>query len=509
MHGLIALFTLSIATAGPLAQAQQFAYHNHANSIRHVRRHHARAAAAVLEAEPLVERDCEDDDNDSSSSCTYGQWNCDGNTLQRCFNDKWNDIQECSGDNVICSASADQPIGCVWTWSVSPSATTSGSTTKPSTGAAVTVSNSTDTDDCDEWETVECDADGTNCTEVTESATPGAKPTSVSGGGVNPNITATITASVTGSTKGHHGSATSTAAGTNSTGVTNSTGPVGGGNPSTSAPHYVIYADNWLDRMPSASELTSYNRFILAFWMTQPGPVDNAQAWTQFSPDYRQQVLDEYHAAGISLMVSAFGSTDSPTSSGADPTDVATRLAQFVKDYNLDGVDIDYEDMNAMNNNQGEAWLIPFQQTLRSLLPAGQYLISHAPVAPWFTTANVYASGAYLAVNAQTGDGIDFYNVQFYNQGNIYVDCTSLMTNSGSDWPNTSVMQINSAGGVPLDKIVVGKPMDSGAADNGYMDPSSLAQCIADGVASGWNGGVMFWEWDAGSSNSVMLTVKG
>jgi hypothetical protein len=72
---------------------------------------------------------------------------------------------------------------------------------------------------------------------------------------------------------------------------------------------------DWLSSMPAASDLSSYNRFILAFWMAQRGAVDNAQAWEQFDADYRQQVLDEYHAAGIALMVSAFGSTGRPASS--------------------------------------------------------------------------------------------------------------------------------------------------------------------------------------------------
>lgn len=48
-------------------------------------------------------------------------------------------------------------------------------------------------------------------------------------------------------------------------------------------------------------------------------------------------------AAGIKLIVSAFGSTEAPTSSGTDPTDVANTIASFVKTYNLDGVDVDYE----------------------------------------------------------------------------------------------------------------------------------------------------------------------
>jgi hypothetical protein len=66
--------------------------------------------------------------------------------------------------------------------------------------------------------------------------------------------------------------------------------------------------------MPSVSDLGEYNRFILAFWMSSSGPVDNALAWAGFSDSDRQQVIEEYHAAGIALMVSAFGSTGKPAS---------------------------------------------------------------------------------------------------------------------------------------------------------------------------------------------------
>lgn len=109
--------------------------------------------------------------------------------------------------------------------------------------------------------------------------------------------------------------------------------------------------------------------------------------------------------------------------------------------YGLDGVDIDYEDMDAMNGNKAEAWLIrrstarsarivlaltlsAFQIELRRLLPS-PYIISHAPVAPWFTSLNVYQSGAYVNIHKQVGSTIDFYNIQFYNQGvGVYTDCT-------------------------------------------------------------------------------------
>ena len=42
-------------------------------------------------------------------------------------------------------------------------------------------------------------------------------------------------------------------------------------------------------------------------------------------------------------MVSAFGSTDIPTTTGADPVATANTMAAWVKQYQLDGIDVDYE----------------------------------------------------------------------------------------------------------------------------------------------------------------------
>ena len=42
-------------------------------------------------------------------------------------------------------------------------------------------------------------------------------------------------------------------------------------------------------------------------------------------------------------MVAAFGSSDTPTTSGADPTDTANTMAAWVIEYGLDGIDVDYE----------------------------------------------------------------------------------------------------------------------------------------------------------------------
>lgn len=709
MHSFaIALFSLLIlqVSAGP-----------HDSRVRTVlrRRHHARVSAAG----PVTREAGSENEERGSTTCTYGSWQCSGAELQRCWNDDWHVIQNCTGDNIICSTDTRAAPGCIWTWSLPslnstyssessndtlsigsettnstliassvngsssvsntppparnssaqttsstniylnatttddgdedgddcddgddestpssvesiavPSPTFSSLQTTSSSNTSVTSTNNGDNDgdyDCGDMgddepaaastalavalptatstsstltnstngymngtsidagddEGYDCDGGGddgddeTSATITPVSVTASATSTVVSsivGGqlyaGQNASevtsfvtvsgstkhhavststtdddswaasstdswatvsATASVTASVNvsvstfengsssvatlASTSKHHakgnGSATTTtsvalpsiSAETNSTSGTTSSTPG-----SYSAPHYVIYADNWLESMPSADTIGQYNRFILAFWMSNQGAVDDVDAWQQFDASYRQQILQEYHDSGIALMISAFGSTDSPTTNGADPTNTAQQLAEFVKNYGLDGVDIDYEDMTAMNSNQAEAWLITFQAELRRQLPS-PYIISHAPVAPWFTSASDYSSGAYVSIHQAVGDTIDFYNVQYYNQGDVYLDCGSLITNSGDSWPSTSVMEINSYAGVPLDKIVIGKPLDSGAADNGYMDPSTLAQCVTQANSLGWNAGVMFWEW-TDDAPSVIATVR-
>jgi hypothetical protein len=60
------------------------------------------------------------------------------------------------------------------------------------------------------------------------------------------------------------------------------------------------------------------------------------------------------------------------------------------------------------------------------------------------------------------------------------------LTKSSSTWPGTSVFEIAQFG-VPLDKIVIGKPASSADASNGYMSPGQLAQCVQQAKAKNWS----------------------
>ncbi|OSD02935.1 glycoside hydrolase family 18 protein [Trametes coccinea BRFM310] len=273
-----------------------------------------------------------------------------------------------------------------------------------------------------------------------------------------------------------------------------------------SGPRFVIYSDKWVSGItgpPPVSEIQGYNVFALSFLLTS-GPADKALEWTQLDASDRSTVKSQYAAAGVSLIVSAFGSTDAPTSSGADPTSTANTMAAWVKQFDLDGIDVDYEDFNAMDKSDGsaESWLATFTQQLRTQLPQGQFILSHAPVAPWFSVNNLFAAGAYLKVDETVGDLIDWYNVQFYNQGTTeYTTCDNLLNTAGGDWPGSAVFEI-AASGVDLDKIVIGKPgLSAGDASNGYIAPDTLATCVAQAKAKGWDAGVMVWEFpDAAAS---------
>lgn len=85
-------------------------------------------------------------------------------------------------------------------------------------------------------------------------------------------------------------------------------------------------------------------------------------------------------------MVSAFGATGTPTTDGIDAKAFAKEVSDWVIANELDGVDCDYEDVQALDAGTSTAWLIgkcsrtallisDFTTALREALP--DKLISH------------------------------------------------------------------------------------------------------------------------------------
>ncbi|KAJ2958604.1 hypothetical protein NQZ79_g5772 [Umbelopsis isabellina] len=281
---------------------------------------------------------------------------------------------------------------------------------------------------------------------------------------------------------------------------------------STSGSKFVTYIDNTSGSttaasfaVPGSAPANDYNVIILGFWLDS-GLYDSGYSWSQLDSATRQTYIDAIHASGKKILISAFGAAEWPTSAGVDPTTSAQNLAAIVKEYGFDGADIDWEDNNAMDAGTGEAWLITFQNALRAELPEGQYLVSHAPQAPYFIIDTAqYPNGAYQKVNSEVGSSIDWYNTQFYNQGSSSYDtCTLLLTASGGAFPGTSLFEIINTG-VSASKLLVGKPATAAGADNtGYMAPSALAACLQQASAKGWDAGVMLWQYTLDTSGSII-----
>lgn len=65
----------------------------------------------------------------------------------------------------------------------------------------------------------------------------------------------------------------------------------------------------------------------------------------------------------------------------------------------MDGIDLDWEDNAAMENGTGEQWLVRCTKAIRNVLPKGQYILTHAPQAPYFVGKSHYKNGGYLTVD--------------------------------------------------------------------------------------------------------------
>eukprot|EP01123_Difflugia_compressa_P013556 TRINITY_DN6353_c0_g1_i1.p1 TRINITY_DN6353_c0_g1~~TRINITY_DN6353_c0_g1_i1.p1 ORF type:complete len:333 (-),score=55.65 TRINITY_DN6353_c0_g1_i1:16-987(-) len=292
---------------------------------------------------------------------------------------------------------------------------------------------------------------------------------------------------------------------------------------SSSAGNYVTYIDafnSWWPPtaiaaglgIPGYAHNSSYNVINLSFWMTS-GSADAALVWEQAytyvssqnpwgssTQEVQAAWLKLYHNKGIKVLISAFGATEFPTSAGVDPVQCCTNLGNFVIQNQLDGVDLDWEDNDAMDAGKGEAWLITCTQTLRSILPKEKgYIISHAPQAPYFMGTSKYPNGGYLTVDKQVGDLIDYYNIQFYNQGTSDYTTYNTLFEQSDGWSSNTAVQQLIASGIPASRIVVGKPVTTGDATNtGYVEVNQLKQMFQS-ASTFWRTGYMGWQYRSDS----------
>eukprot|EP00026_Physarum_polycephalum_P007901 Phypoly_transcript_07972.p1 GENE.Phypoly_transcript_07972~~Phypoly_transcript_07972.p1 ORF type:complete len:427 (+),score=78.21 Phypoly_transcript_07972:174-1454(+) len=279
------------------------------------------------------------------------------------------------------------------------------------------------------------------------------------------------------------------------------------------SPIKAIYIDwhlNWNAPHQSALDAVNagYNVIIASFYLSSGTPADFAQAWAALDDTTKINTVNTMHAKGAVLLVSLGGSTDMPFDK--DPTALGQQVGAWAKAQHMDGVDFDLENINAGFTVPGKTdtqlvdWLAALSESAYNAIGSGA-IITHAPQGPYFgpvgaTDGWVGPSGGYTGLYKKAGNFISFFHVQFYNQGGTcYSDYTSLFRNSGTacpPFPHTSVGEI-AAGGVPLSKVVMGKPITQADASNGWVDGTTLASFVARAKSEiGWETGIMGWVWN-------------
>ena len=277
-----------------------------------------------------------------------------------------------------------------------------------------------------------------------------------------------------------------------------------------SGPPRVIYIDlpdSWYPYEDLAQTINSavdagFNVINLAFWTSTDGPVDMCSAWETdvgSVAGLQESTVKYANDRGAIVLASAGGATDTPWNT-LNGIDYGTGVANFAVQNNLNGVDFDIENFSVgfimfggSTTTETVKYLVDATNAAKAILGDSRF-ITHAPLAPYFgpQDASYWAGslGGYSEVYRQAGSQIDFFNIQYQGE-TMYVDYPGLYVESGGDFPGTSVGEITTYG-VPLEKLIVGKPLRGEDADNGYVDPTTLGIFIA---SSGAPLGVMTWQY--------------
>lgn len=266
---------------------------------------------------------------------------------------------------------------------------------------------------------------------------------------------------------------------------------------------------------------------------------DTILNWTTFTSSQQSTLLNKIRNANMQLMASFGGATsftdgfqqilNSPNYS--DPNTLANDIVNWLYINNIPAIDLDIEFIPPVNVYPNTINLINYLGELSSCIKNlgniqfGYYpIVSHAPQTPYFN--GNYYNYIYNQIEQLYGSSIDFYNVQYYNQGNYsYTSYNSIFT-LDTDF-NASVSQLINANevnilycNIPSYKIIVGKPSNQNdvSIENGfiylystdstytatmtnYVNINSTSE-YSDLVSWYTNGGIMIWIYDIQQNTS-------
>jgi len=153
----------------------------------------------------------------------------------------------------------------------------------------------------------------------------------------------------------------------------------------------------WVDwgSTPTARALQNYTHINYAFLETE------SSSCNINNPD--RSKIQMFHNAGLKVLGSVGGESMNNYWKSCDMNSLVKKLVDIVNNYDLDGIDIDYE-----VDPPNAQYVIGLSNGLRSSLPAGK-LITHVP------ENNLMDKGASYWNILQKCNGVDFISIQYYN----------------------------------------------------------------------------------------------
>lgn len=255
------------------------------------------------------------------------------------------------------------------------------------------------------------------------------------------------------------------------------------------------YFSNWIDLENVKSKYEGYTDIIFAFWQD---PTTGVSGAAEAAINNKSEILTFLKSKNKKCILAAGGANlQNPLQ--FDAQKFGTELAKFAIEHNFDGVDLDIENLITPPTSVEINWLVEVTKAVKST--GKDLLISHAPQATYFVN-----NGGYSLVEKETNGIVDYYNIQFYNQGTweyqSYENYESMFESSYNNIPNTTSIPSIIEQGVPSEKLIVGKPItaqDMGGSDStGYIPLEQLTQIIDQAINNNIPfGGVMGWKIDS------------
>lgn len=248
------------------------------------------------------------------------------------------------------------------------------------------------------------------------------------------------------------------------------------------------YFSNWITLDDVKRKYEGYTDLLFSYWQDpNTGVLGAAEAAVVYP-----EIISFLKSKHRKCILSAGGEYLNPLD--FDAIEFGTKLANFAITHKFDGVDLDIE--NIQMNSECIQWLSDVTLAVNDLcIQKNSHLqISHAPQAPFFNEYEGYAE-----VEKNTYGIIDYYNIQYYNQGSEdYSNYSSMFEEQYEGINNpTSILSIVEQG-IPGEKLVVGKPITERDVNNtGYITQSELIEIIEQANNNQMPyGGIVGWTVD-------------